>query len=211
MNVNSIMGMSRQEQLDCINKRRAEIADAVKRGETQPSFSIGSKSYTNQEWEGLIKKVDKNIDAIQKEQEERKEELDQKLLEISDFAKGSTFKYSSLIAKMNGTYQKSFPYENLAKDGVISYNGVEFVCDAQNNAICLGDVSDKANVLTIPLSGGGNLLVNRDNIDQLSDAISMFSPEDINRIMRAIADDKKAQEAQETIEENKSAGFEEIR
>lgn len=85
---------------------------------------------------------------------------------------------------------------------MISYHGVEFVCDAQKNAICLGDMSDQKNVLTIPLEGGGSLMVNRDSLGTLADVISMFSPEDINRIMRAIADDNKAQEAQEEIEED---------
>ena len=32
------------------------------------------------------------------------------------------------------------PYGYLAKDGVITYNGVAFICDEKTNAICLGDV-----------------------------------------------------------------------
>ncbi len=44
-------------------------------------------------------------------------------------------------------------------------------------------------------------MVNRDSIGDLSKAITMFSPEDMNRIMRAIADDNKVQEMQNTIEE----------
>ena len=55
--------------------------------------------------------------------------------------------------------------------------------------------------MRINLSGGGCLLVNRDNLGDLAHAISMFSPEDINLIMRAIADDNKAQEALQTIDE----------
>ncbi len=66
-------------------------------------------------------------------------------------------------------------------------------------------MSDLRNVLTIPLSGGGCLKVNRDNLGDLSQAITMFSPEDINLIMRAIADDKKVQEMQNTIEEEKTS------
>ncbi len=48
-------------------------------------------------------------------------------------------------------------------------------------------------------------MVNRDNFGDLSQAITMFSPEDQNRILRAIADDKKAQSALEEIEEEKSS------
>lgn len=104
-------------------------------------------------------------------------------------------KGSSFVDYLNGT-MKMCPYQSLANDGVINYKGVTFVCDMERNQICLGDVSDSAKCLRIALSGGGSLVVNRDNLGELSQAISMFSPEDINRIMTAIAKDKKAQEMQ---------------
>lgn len=68
--------------------------------------------------------------------------------------------------------------------------------ELRTNSICLGDVSDKSKVLNIALSGGGCLKVNRDNIGDLSACVGMFSPEDLNLIMRAIAQDTKAQEMQ---------------
>jgi len=205
MDINSIANMSRQELLNCISEKKKEIAEKVKNGETEPSFAIGAGSFTEKEWDRLMQKIDKNIEAVKQEQEERKEKLEkareQDMLVRSTFDESSSVKCNYVIAKMNGTYKPSFPYEGLAKDGVITYNGVIFLGDAQKNALCLGDMSDRRNVLTIPLSGGGNLMVNRDNFGDLSHAISMFSPEDANRIMRAIADDKKAQEAQQTIED----------
>lgn len=48
-------------------------------------------------------------------------------------------------------------------------------------------------------------MVNRDNLGELSIAITMFSPEDQNRIMRAIAEDKKAQATQNEIEDEKNS------
>lgn len=66
-----------------------------------------------------------------------------------------------------------------------------FACDTENNAISLGDVSDKSKVITVRLSGGGTLYVNRENIGDLSQAMGMFSPEDVNCILRALADDAK--------------------
>lgn len=93
------------------------------------------------------------------------------------------------------------PYGSLAKDGVITYKGVTFVCDEKTNSICLGDMSNKKNVLNIPLSGGGCLRVNRDNIGDLAKAIGMFSPEDVNRILRAIAQDAKIQSMQQELED----------
>lgn len=79
------------------------------------------------------------------------------------------------------------PYGEMAENGVIEYEGVVFVCDYDHNRLTLGDTSNEKNCINIPLSGGGSLLVNRNNIDSLSKAIGMFSPEDVNRILRALA------------------------
>lgn len=76
------------------------------------------------------------------------------------------------------------PYYYLAKDGIIEYNGIVFVCDEEHKSLCLGNTSDMSKCLNIPLSGGGSLIVNRDNLDSLAKAIGMFSPEDVNLIMR---------------------------
>ena len=96
------------------------------------------------------------------------------------------------------------PYGYLEKDGVIVYNGVCFVCDEKTNSICLGDMTDKDNVLTIKLSGGGHLKVNRNNIGDLSRAAGMFSPEDLNLILRAIAKDTKIQSMKKEIEDEEA-------
>lgn len=93
------------------------------------------------------------------------------------------------------------PYGYLAENGVITYNGVVFVCDERTNSICLGDVSDSKKVLNIPLSGGGHLKVNRDSLGALTKAIDMFSPEDVNLIMRAIALDTKLQSMQQELDD----------
>lgn len=204
MEINTISSMSHKELMDCISKRKNEIAEKIKNGETEPTFAIGAQSFTNKEWDNLIKKVDKNLEAIKEEQEQRKEayEKEQKqLLRNITILESKGAKCHYFMDKMNGTYKKPYPYDYLAEDDMITYNGVVFTCSADKNAICLGDVSDRRNVLTIPLAEGGNLMVNRDNLGELSNAMSMFSPEDVNRIMRAIADDKKAQEELQTIEE----------
>ena len=98
------------------------------------------------------------------------------------------------------------PYSYLADDsGVIVYNGVTFICDEQTNSICLGDVSNPDDVITVPLSNGGSLKVNRDNLGDLAKAITMFSAEDRNRIMRAIQRDKKVQQLKQEIEDEKGS------
>ena len=94
---------------------------------------------------------------------------------------------SSAFSKILGEKQQKCPYSHLAKDGLIEYNGVIFVCDYKRNSICLGDMSNPKNVLNISLPSGGNLKVNVDNFGDLSKAAGMFSPADLNAIMRAIA------------------------
>lgn len=84
------------------------------------------------------------------------------------------------------------PYSHLADtNGIITYNGVSFVCDNKCGALCLGDMSNPEDILMIPLSGGGCLKVNRNSIGSLSSAIGMFSPKDMGIIMRAIAEDNQ--------------------
>ncbi|MCM1040188.1 MAG: hypothetical protein NC434_12780 [Ruminococcus sp.] len=96
------------------------------------------------------------------------------------------------------------PYSYLAKDGIIDYKGVIFVCDDKNRTLNLGDTSNPDKCLRIPLSGGGSLVVNRDNLGDLARAIGMFSPEDVNRILRAIAEDAKVQQMKQQIDDETS-------
>jgi hypothetical protein len=105
--------------------------------------------------------------------------------------------YSRFVNKITTS---KVPYAYLADDfGMVTYNGITFLCDEKSNALCLGDMSRKENVLTIPLSNGGCLKVNRDNLDGLSKAIGMFSPEDVRRILAAIATDAKVRGKQKEI------------
>lgn len=116
--------------------------------------------------------------------------------------------YECLLKNLSSA--SKVPYGNLAKNGVIEYKGVIFTCDEKSNSICLGDMTDSDNVITINLSGGGHLKVNRDNISQLSKAISMFSPEDINRILRALHQDAKIRSKQKEIDDLKADVGQEI-
>ena len=113
---------------------------------------------------------------------------------------------SSFREHIDGTEKKA-PYQHLAQNGTITYKGVTFVCDTDRNRITLGDVTDRSKCLNISLKGGGCLMVNRDNLSDLSQAITMFCPEDINRIMTAIAEDKRAQQM---LLENAGVGAEEL-
>lgn len=52
--------------------------------------------------------------------------------------------------------------------------------------------------------------MNRDCLDQLGKAIGMFSPEDVNLIMRAIHQDSKVQSMQKEIEDLEAGVGEQI-
>lgn len=139
MEIRNIAGMSTQELMACISEKKNEMEQKLKNGETEPTFSIGARSYTVKEWDKLIDKVDRNLDAVRKEQEQRreaqeKEALEEKASDQKEFLsilENSSVRRNIFMEKLNGTYKPAFPYEHLAKNGVISYHGVEFVCDAQ--------------------------------------------------------------------------------
>lgn len=153
---------------EMVEQFEAFVKQRIKEG--PPKIQIGGAEFSEEEWKRLLKKVDKDIDAYK------------------EVSRGSSF-----LARLSG--EKKAPYSYLADEtGTIVYKGVTFVCDDKKQQICLGDMSDKKNVLKIPLSKGGCLCVNRENLDDLAKAIDMFSPEDINRIMRAIAQDTKVKE-----------------
>lgn len=183
------------------HKYQAEIMTKIKKGETEESIPIGNDSYTASQWKKIMKRVDQQIEDIKEEQAARLEKREERV---------EAQRVYEAAASMSGSPARNLreadkvPYSHMARDGGISYNGVTFVCDAQSNSICLGDVSDRENTLVIPLAEGGCLKVNRDNLEDLSKAIGMFSPEDINRIMRAIAKDKKARQMEQELEDEKS-------
>ena len=100
------------------------------------------------------------------------------------------------------TSEKHAPYDDMADEtGFITYHGVIFRCDKENNQLTLGDVSNPDKTITIPLAAGGSLVVNRDNLGDLSRAITMFSGEDVRRIMTAIAQDAQCTRKQNEIDE----------
>lgn len=130
----------------------------VLRGETTPKFAIGGQEFSNDEWKKLINRVDNAIDS----------------------------KDNSSIVDYLKDEKKQCPYSGLAKDGIIEYNGVIFTCDYDHNALCLGSMAEGEDIISVNLPSGGTLMINADNIDQISRCAGMFTPEDLNAILRAI-------------------------
>lgn len=100
--------------------------------------------------------------------------------------------------------EKKCPYDYMAKNGIIEYNGVVFNCDYKKNAITLGDMSDQKRVLKINLPSGGGLHINVDNLGDISKAAGMFTPEDLKAIMRAIHEYNHCTRKLNEIEEEES-------
>lgn len=188
------------------------ITGANARRKQTPEFPSDAGRTGNQEWAAsggnmLFARLE-DEDTNGKEQTVFKAGVSDDNSDILKAYEAASKGYEYLIQNISSA--SKVPYGHLAKDGVIEYNGVVFTCDEKSNSICLGDMTDSDNVINIPLSGGGCLKVNRDNIDQLSKAISMFSPEDINRILRALHQDAKIRSKQKEIDDLKDGVGEEI-
>lgn len=186
-----------------LKKRQAEALE--KKKEQVEELAVNQKKQENDVYEqsvvvdGILKnmrfqKINENMFSKEQSEGEKPDVTDSIEDVISD----------EVIQKIVGNRGK-IPYSVLAdENGIIEYHGVMFIGDTETNSICLGDMSDPNNVLSIQLSGGGYLKVNVDSIETLSKAITMFSPEDVNRIMRAIAQYNKTKQIQQQIEDETS-------
>lgn len=203
----SSVGSIQNQAAELLQQRKSQILEKLKNGDAEEAIVTGGNAFTETVWNKMLEGVDNYLDEVKEEQkirfskmdeEQQEKELLQKRLMQKEMQAESNIK-EVLVARTGGTLD--VPYGYLAKNGVIEYNGVIFVCDEIHNAICLGDMTDEKNVLSIPLTEGGCLKVNRDNISDLTKAISMFSPEDIKKIMEAIATDAKCQQMQQEMDE----------
>lgn len=181
-----------------LEKFYAYAEERVKNG--PPKFAIGAAELTIDEWDKLIKSVDKDIDTAKKEMRDRIEKEQEKAEKEAVEALIAERK-----AQMKGSYAHVF-----GNSPIMEYNGAVFHYD-EEGALCLGDTSNKDDIITVYLEDGGMLKVNRDNLEDLAHAISMFLPEDINRILRAIAEDVKCQEKLKEIESTEFQTAEKLR
>ena len=92
-----------------------------------------------------------------------------------------------------GSANQYFKYADEA--GIINYNGIIFYCDAETDTLMLGDCSNVSKCIRISLTDGGFLMVNRDNLDQLFDALPFFSPEDMIKILQVLQQEKMADDS----------------
>ena len=105
----------------------------------------------------------------------------------------SSGKEQVVFAGAIGSANQYFKYADEA--GIIDYNGIIFYCDTETDTLMLGDCSNVSKCIRISLTDGGFLMVNRDNLDQLFDALPFFSPEDMIKILQVLQQEKMADDS----------------
>lgn len=213
------------------------IEDCIKNGD--PKYQTGGSEISVKDWKRLMEYIDDTMEQVREEQRlEAKESKAQTLEHRSDITNSITAEqiarlFEDLTSSSESTSDedsvsepapavrgsrlmdriegKQAPYSSLAnEDGVIEYNGIILQCDFDNNRLILGDCSNLDNCIRVPLSGGGEFVFNRDQLSNISKIISMFSPEDQNRIMRAISLDKQCRKQLKEIEDTVTESVENI-
>lgn len=98
------------DKMDVIRKRKEEIVEKVRRGETETSIPIGAGSYTMRQWSRMMRSLDKAIDDIQeniRKDEERyeKKRNDPVTADMLEELLGVSAKREKSIAKGDLFYQ----------------------------------------------------------------------------------------------------------
>lgn len=144
---------------------------------------FSSKLLKEQEYDAALE--DARVNAPEKYEEMQKQRK-------QDIAK--SFRQIEEIAKESGD----------GKTGVATYKGVSIAFDFEHSVMTVGDLSS-GNIINVgKLSNGYAFSFNRDNIDDISKMLDLFSPEDINKIMAAITTDNIAQSMKQEIEDAKA-------
>ena len=185
------------------------LREKLQHGDIEEKFQIGSEAMTIGEWNRLLDNFDslqeeilqgmRERHEIQNEKQEREEAL-RKLFEEREWLEEVRTKPHNVERK-----EKENVYFSLADEsGKIVYNEVTFFCDKKTNTLTLGDCRLPENCLRIPLEEGGSLLVNRNNLEDLLKAITMFSPEDQRRILEAIQKERMVESTMNELEIQKN-------
>lgn len=145
---------------------------------------------------------------LQKEQEYNQE--------LEDARVNDPVKYDEMIRQAHLNSAKSIgKFMDCVEEnsGKFTFRGIKFGDDAADcveisvkrdtKELNIGDMSS-GRVISVPLSNGYTLNFNRENIDDISKMLDLFTPEDINAILSAIHEDNIAMSAQQAIEEEES-------
>ena len=140
---------------------------------TQIVKSTAQEQLESKNWHGYMQ-LNTLADFFEKTHNKVKNQPDSQTEDVTTTERTKETAVHTPFDKFDG--QKHAPYWELADEsGVIAYKGTVFVCDDEHAALCLGDMSDESNVLSIPLAGGGTLKVNRNNKADLARAMVCLS------------------------------------
>lgn len=67
--------------MEALKKRKEEILDKVRKGETEESFQLGNQSFTIKQWNKLVKRIDEAIEDMQETAERKEEKQEQQIKE----------------------------------------------------------------------------------------------------------------------------------
>ncbi len=131
--------------------------------------------------------------------------------ELEDARINDPEKYEKMQKQRQQDIAKSFrQVEEIAREsgdgktGMATYKGVPIVFDFEHSVMTVGDMSSGDIINVGKLSNGYAFSFNRDNIDDISKILDLFSPEDINKIMAAITTDNIAKSMEQEIEDEKA-------
>ena len=139
----SSVGSVQNQAMDLLQQRKSQILEKLKNGDAEDAIVTGGNAFTESVWNKMLEGVDEYLDEVKEEQqirfakmdeEQQEKELLQKRLMEKEMQAESGIK-EALVARTGGTLD--VPYGYLAKNGVIEYNGVIFVCDVIHNAFVL--------------------------------------------------------------------------
>lgn len=87
-------------------------------------------------------------------------------------------------------------------NGIVEYNDVTITVNNDFKTISIGDVR-RGDVLTVPLTNGYRFSFNMNNLNDVRSCLSLFQPEDVRRILQAIAEFNYKKKKEAEIEQDK--------
>lgn len=149
---------------------------------------------------GIEKKLQKGYEFQQELEDARindPEKYEAMIRQIHLNSANSVGKFMDCIEENNG----EFTFRGIHfGDGT---DQVKVNVQREKKEINIGDMSS-GRILSVPLSNGYTLNFNRENTDDISRMLDIFTPEDINAILNAIQEDNLVRNAEQEIEDEKS-------
>lgn len=120
----------------------SEMAEKLENGDTEPTYQIGGQSFTEEEWEKIVEKIDKDIEQIQAEQAERLER--QKTEQVStDSVSNTNSDVAGITRYYNGkevNYQEDMLHDRKMYD---AETGVTWYLNDERGPYIAGEDSEK--------------------------------------------------------------------